>query len=263
MRHWRFHLILLLLFCFGAILVGRLAYLQIVNQGLYKALAQGQQNVNVLARGARGAVFLQDKNANLYTLASNQKMPSAFISPAELKNHEDVANKLAEILQLDEASILSRFQNEDSFFETLKKHISETEVQQIQDLKLAGVGVRQEQVRSYPQASLAAHVIGFTNQDGEGQYGIEGYYDKKLAGKERIGAGAKNPASYLLAVFASTNQDGEDIVLTLDYNIQSVTEQLLEKAEANLGIEEGTIIVMDPVSGKILALASVPSFDPN
>ena len=263
MRYWRFHLVLFLLLCFGAILGGRLAYLQIVNQGLYKALAQGQQNVSALTRGARGAVFLQDKNGNLYTLASNQKVPSAFVSPAELKNPEDTASKLAQILQLEEEFILSKFQNKDSFFETLKKRISETEVQQIQDLKLAGAGVRQEQMRSYPQASLAAHVIGFTNQDGEGQYGIEGYYDSKLAGKEGAGAGARNPANYLLAVFASTSQNGEDIVLTLDYNIQSVAEQLLEKAEANLDIEAGTIIVVDPVSGKILALASTPSFDPN
>ena len=263
MRHWRFHFVVLFLFCFFAILVGRLAYLQIVNQGLYKALAQGQQNVSIPSRGERGAVFLQDKNGNLYTAATNQKIPSAFVSPAELKNPEDAARKLAQILQLEEEFILSKIQNKDSFFEILKRRISETEAQQIQDLKLAGVGIRQEQVRAYPQISLAAHVIGFTNQDGKGQYGVEGYYDNKLAGKEGVGVAAKNPASYLLAVFASTNRNGEDVVLTLDYNIQSVAEQLLEKARINLNIEEGTIIAMDPTSGKIIALANTPSFDPN
>ncbi|MEK7542343.1 MAG: penicillin-binding protein 2, partial [Patescibacteria group bacterium] len=121
----------------------------------------------------------------------------------------------------------------------------------------------QEQVRSYPQATLAAHVVGFTNQDGNGQYGAEEHYNSLLEGKEGIKTGAKNPASYLLAAFAVASQDGQNIILTMDYNIQQVAESLLEKAKVNLGIEGGTIIVMDPSSGKILALANNPTFDPN
>ncbi len=263
MRHWRANLVLFLLFGLGVIIVGRLVFLQIINQGFYKALAQGQQNVSTFTKGERGTLFVQDKNGNFFILASNQKVPFAFVSPAEVKNREETAFALAKILQLEPNVILSKLQNENSLFEVLKKRISEVQVQQIQEFALAGVYVGQEQVRSYPQATLAAHVVGFTNQDGNGQYGAEEHYNSLLEGKEGIKTGAKNPASYLLAAFAVASQDGQNIILTMDYNIQQVAESLLEKAKVNLGIEGGTIIVMDPSSGKILALANNPTFDPN
>ena len=263
MRSWRANLVLIFLFGFGAIIVGRLVFLQILNQGFYKALAQGQQNISAFAKGERGTIFIQDKNGDRYVLASNLRIPFAFVSPAEVKNPEAAAEKLAAILQIEKEEIISKLQNTSSLFEVLKKRISEEEAVKIQDLKLKGVYVEQEQVRSYPQATLASHVAGFTNQDGQGQYGAEEQFNDILEGKEGIRAGAKSPASYLLAAFNNPSQDGADVTLTLDYNIQSVAESLLKKAEASLGIEGGSIIVMDPSSGKILALANTPTFDPN
>lgn len=263
MKYWRTNVVLLLLFAFGALMVGRLVFLQIVHEGFYKALAQGQQNIHLFAKGERGTLYVQDKNNNLYTLASNQRIPFAFVSPAEVKNHQETAVKLAEILQLEQDFVFSKLQNQDSLFEVLRKRISQTQVQDIQNLKLPGVYIGEEQVRSYPQEALAAHVTGFTNQDGNGQYGIEEYYNNILDGQEGVKIGAKNPANYLLATFANGSQDGKDIILTLDYNIQSVSESLLGKAHENLGIQGGTIIVMEPRTGKILALANTPTFDPN
>ena len=260
MKHWRANLVLLLLFVFGAIIVERLFFLQIVNEGFYKALARGQQSMTTLAKGERGTVYLQDKSGNLYTLASNQRIPFAFVSPAEVVDQQEMVAKITEILQLERDTVLLKLQNSDSLFEPLKKHISETEVQQIRDLDLAGVYIGQEQTRSYPQATLAAHVTGFTNHDGKGQYGIEEYYNSLLNGTEGIKRSVKNPASYFLHAFS---QDGQDIVLTIDYNIQSMAEILLERAKENHDIEEGTIIVIDPMTGSILALANYPSFDPN
>ena len=260
MKHWRANLVLLLLFVFGAIIVERLFFLQIVNEGFYKALARGQQSMTTLAKGERGTVYLQDKSGNLYTLASNQRIPFAFVSPAEVVDQQKTAAKITEVLQLEQDTVLLKLQNSDSLFEPLKKHISETEVQQIRDLDLAGVYIGQEQTRSYPQATLAAHVTGFTNHDGKGQYGIEEYYNSLLNGTEGIKRSVKNPASYFLHAFS---QDGQDIVLTIDYNIQSMAEILLERAKENHDIEEGTIIVIDPMTGSILALANYPSFDPN
>ena len=263
MSSWRLYFVLFLLFCLGALVSGRLVFLQIVNHGFYKALAQGQQTATALAKGERGSVFLQDKHGTLYALAANQKIPFAFVSPAELKKTEEAVSSLSEILQLEPEFILSKLQNKQSYFEVLKKPIADSEAQQIRDLKIAGVYAGMEQTRSYPQGTLAAHVIGFTNQDGKGQYGIEENRNAQLEGKEGIRAIFKNPAHYLLTAFAIASKDGQDIVLTLDYNIQSVAESLLERAETGLKIEGGTIIVMDPASGKILALANAPSFNPS
>ncbi|MEK7542368.1 MAG: hypothetical protein AAB524_01570, partial [Patescibacteria group bacterium] len=144
MRHWRANLVLFLLFGLGVIIVGRLVFLQIINQGFYKALAQGQQNVSTFTKGERGTLFVQDKNGNFFILASNQKVPFAFVSPAEVKNREETAFALAKILQLEPNVILSKLQNENSLFEVLKKRISEVQVQQIQEFALAGVYVGQE-----------------------------------------------------------------------------------------------------------------------
>lgn len=260
MKHWRVNLVLVLLLALGIVIGGRLFFVQVVNEGYYKALARGQQSMTTLAKGERGTVYVQDKNGNLYTLASNQKIPFAFISPAEVADHQETATKIAEILQLGQDTILLKLQNPDSLFEPLKKDISETEVRQIRDLNLPGVYIGQEQIRAYPQATLASHVSGFTNRDGEGQYGIEEHYNSLLDGTEGIKRSVKNPASYFLNAFS---RDGQDIILTIDYNIQSVAESLLEKAEENLGIEGGTIIVMDPSSGEIMALTNTPTFDPN
>jgi len=128
MKHWRANLVLFLLFGLGAIIVGRLVFVQIVNEGFYKALARGQQSITAFAKGERGTLYLQDKNGNLYTLASNQRIPFAFVSPAEVVDQQETANKITEILQLEQDTVLLKLQNSDSLFEPLKKHISETEV---------------------------------------------------------------------------------------------------------------------------------------
>lgn len=263
MKPWRANLVLIILFGLGAIIIGRLIFLQIIDQGFYKAFAQGQQNINSFAKGERGSIFLQDKNGSLYILASNLRVPYVFVSPAEVKDPEQTSQSLAEILQIEKEEIALALQNQNSLHEVLKKRISEAEEQKIQDLKLPGVHVAQEQVRSYPQGELASHVAGFTNQDGEGQYGVEEYAHEVLDGKEGIRSGSRNPASYLLSAFHTATKNGDDVVLTIDYNIQSLAESLLEKAESSLGLEGATIIVMDPASGKILALAARPTFDPN
>ena len=264
MRHWRANLILLLLFGVGAIIAGRLVFLQVLNEGFYKAFAQGQQNMTTFSKGERGSIFVQDKNDNRYTLAANLTIPFVFVSPAEIQeNSAEIVQQLTETLAIEADDIVPKLDKKQSLFEIIKKDITKDEVEQIQKLGISGVHIGQERIRAYPQGAFAAHVAGFTNQDGLGQYGVEEYYNDVLEGKEGLKAGAKNPASYLLNVFAASSKDGEDIVLTLDYNIQSVAESLLSEAEANLSIEGGSVIVLEPSTGRILALANAPTFDPN
>jgi len=114
--------------------------------------------------------------------------------------------------------------------------------------QLLAVDIKQESEneisRNYPQGTMASSLIGFVGGEGAGQYGVEGYYDGELEGEEK-------------------SDGGEDIFLTVDYNVQFAAENLLIKASQNLKIEGGQIIVMDPKTGKILALADYPNFDPN
>jgi cell division protein FtsI (penicillin-binding protein 3)/stage V sporulation protein D (sporulation-specific penicillin-binding protein) len=117
--------------------------------------------------------------------------------------------------------------------------------------------------RYYPQKFLAAQIVGFFGGEDKGQYGVEGYYDEILTGEIKFQEGERNPWINFFSSEKTQPQKGADLVLTIDYNIQFKAEQLLKQAKENLNIEGGEIIVMDPMSGKIFAMANFPDFDPN
>lgn len=259
---WRRTLLLLVIVCMGIGLLSRLAYLQIFEYGFYKALAQGQQNLSSYGRGVRGDIFIQDRLGNLHLLATNQKLPYVFASPPEVQDAQDEAQKLADILSIPSEEILPKLQRKESLYEPIKKRITDEEKTRMAELNLRGIYLGEENVRSYPLGSLASHVAGFVNTEGKGQYGVEGYYNDVLGGKEGLLKSSWNPATYFLSN-RETVEDGSDIVLTLDYNIQAVAEELLQKVRQELNVEKASIIVMDPADGKLLALANIPSFDPN
>ncbi|OHA62862.1 MAG: hypothetical protein A3E07_00930 [Candidatus Wildermuthbacteria bacterium RIFCSPHIGHO2_12_FULL_45_9] len=265
--NWRLSIILAGIFLFGAIIGGRLVFVQIFQYGFYKALAQGQQTLQTFSQGDRGRIFAQDKAGNRYVLAMNQQRAFAFLSPAEMNlteaEKEKFAEELASILMLEKAFVKGQLEKDGSLYELLKRDLALGEQQSLETLGYKGLYVGAETVRAYPQEMMAAHVVGFTNTDGIGQYGVEGYFDEELRGIEGIKMQAKNPAGYLLSVFRDTAQDGSDVALTLDYNIQAEAEKLLKRGQEQLRIEGGSIVVMEPASGKILAMASVPNFDLN
>ncbi|MDP2735350.1 MAG: penicillin-binding protein 2 [bacterium] len=263
MRNWRILFIVILLLASGGGLIARLAFLQIYSHGFYKALAKGQQSLPSVAVGERGDIFFTDKQGSLYTAATVRKVPFVFVVPREVEDKESAAALLAEALAVPEESIAGRLLKEESLFEVLKRQLTAKEEEAVRELGLPGVYVRQESVRFYPYEALASRVLGFVNQDWEGQYGVEKRYDARLQGKEGLARTIRNVAGYLLQTGGDTLQDGEDVRLTIDFNIQSMAEALLERAAANHGIEEGTVIVMDPMTGAILALANYPTFDPN
>ena len=266
MSHWRTNLILIFIILFGATLIGRLIYIQIINHDYWRALAQGQQKIFEPILGDRGEIFLQDSNLleDLRPLAINKSEKFCYVSPKEIKNKQETAENLSKILNLTEGELLAKFKNEESLFVPLKHRLTAKEVQNLTELNLPGVYLREEKVREYPQQYLASHLVGFFGGSGIGQYGLEGYYDDILQGKEEFIEGEKGPGGYL--IFNSENYQtskGSNLILTIDYNIQYFSETLLREAQENLNIEGGQILVMDPNSGKIIALADFPNFNPN
>jgi len=259
MKNWRVNLILVFIFLFSCLIIGRLIYLQIVEKGYWRALAQGQQKFFTQIQSKRGEIFFQSG----VPLAINRNFDLVYLSPNEIEKPEEVAKSLSEILNLNENLILEKITGKDSFYELIKNKLTEEEVSNLKKLNLSGVYLGQETLRYYPQQFLASQVIGFLGGDGTGQYGIEGYYDQELRGKEGFGEGEWSPWGLLIKKARAEAQKGSDIILTLDYNIQFLAEKLLEKAKENLDIEGGQIIVVDPNSGKILALANFPNFNPN
>jgi len=265
MKNWRTNLILFFFFLFGATIIGRLIYIQILNRQLYKALALGQQQFSIQVQGERGEIFLKDRE-NLLPLAINKTWPFCYIWPKEIKNKEEVAEKLGSILNLDENEILEKIKNEESLFTPIKSKLTEEEVEKIKELNFGGIYLGKEVLRYYPQESLGSQVIGFLGGEGKGQYGIEGFYDEILTAEKGYLEGERGLGGNLIFLNSenlSLIQKGADIVLNIDYNIQFVAEKLLESAKEKFEIEKGQIIVIDPHSGKILALANFPNFNPN
>jgi len=268
-KFWRVNLILVFFFLLGMIILGRLFFIQIIQHEYWKALAQGQQKFFSQIEGERGKIFLEDSGSenNLIPLAINKEWEFIYISPQETsgdsENISEITKNLSQILGIDEKLILAKSQKSDSLFEMIKNKLSQEEVDLLKKTNLPGVYLGTENIRYYPREEFASQVIGFFGGEKTGQYGIEGYYNEILRGTEGFQVGEKSARGYLIKMIHKTVKKGADVILTLDYNIQFMAEKLLREAKENLDFEKGQIIVGDPSTGKIIAMAEFPNFNPN
>jgi len=262
MRFPRINFIFILIFLFWAVIIAKLFFIQIQNYSFYKALAQGQQKLITQIQGRRGEIFLKD-GQDLKPLAVNRTWPFIYAWPTEIKNKEEVADRLGQILNLEKEEILEKIKNEESLFVILKQKLTEEEVQNLKKSNLSGIYLGEEKLRDYPLESFASHLLGFFGGEKRGQYGLEDFYNEILEGEEGILEGERIFGKPLIFSNFSPDKEGSDLILTIDYNVQFMAEKLLKEAKEKFEIEEGQIIVIDPDSGKVFALAHFPSFNPN
>jgi len=241
-KNWRINLIFFFIIIFSAVIISRLIYLQILKGDFYKALSQGLHNSFPETQIERGEIFLKGGEP----LAINIDLPFVFVSPKKIKSFEETAEALSQILNLDKNSVLEKLEK-DNFYSLIKRKLTQKEVEDLKKLNLEGVYVSEEKVRYYPQENLASQLIGFLGAQGIGQYGLEESFNDILENGQT----------------STEIKKGQDLILTIDYDIQFEAEILLEKAKENLEIESGQIIVIEPNSGKIIALANFPNFNPN
>jgi cell division protein FtsI/penicillin-binding protein 2 len=258
---WRINLIIFIILIWGGIILARLVYLQIIHDDFYKALAKGQQEIVESILGPRGEIFLYDKD-KLSVLATNKIWFLCYATPAQIENEERTALLLAENLGISKEELLSKFKKKEKLFVVLKRKVTDQEAEILKKLNLKGIYLKKERYRYYPYSDLASDILGFVDSQGKGRYGVEGYFDNLLTGKEAWIKKELNPFNFVKDLNDELFK-GADIVLTIDKNIQFQAQRLLKKAKEELEIEGGQIIVIDPISGKILALADWPSFDPN
>ncbi len=256
MKHLRINIIFIIIAICATAIIGRLFYIQVLNEDFYKALAHGQQKIFSLSYGERGEIFFKDNEI----LATNVLEKYAFISPREIKEQEKTAEIISKVLDLDKLFVLEKIKK-DSLFESIKRNLTDEEISALGEINIHGFYLGEESKRSYPYDFLASQIIGFVSGDNIGQYGIEEYWNNTLTGKDQVVE--KGIDSWLSFQSKQGSEKGSDIILTIDYNIQYQAEKLLKQAKEQLNIEAGTIIVIDPISGKILCFANFPGFNPN
>jgi cell division protein FtsI/penicillin-binding protein 2 len=271
--NWRINVILILIFIFGAAIISRLFFLQILDRKLYEAQALGQQTSFDNVVGLRGQIFCENSQEqkgrsvssgssdNFKSLAINKDSWTISVNPKDIKDKPVFAETLSKNISQSKDQILSEISSQDSYV-VIQKNLSSEDYNKIKASNIKGLSFENNPQRFYPQGEMASQVLGFLGGEGSGQYGAEGYYDDILKGKP----GVTEESSGINSLFSDNNQislDGSDVYLTIDYNIQFQAEQLLKAEQKKDGIDSGQIIVMKPDTGKILALANFPNFDPN
>lgn len=254
------NLVLILIFILGGVVLSRLFYLQISEGPKYKALATGQQNNVLDVEGRRGDVYF----SNGESLALTERDPLVFVSPEEVEDKSMAAEKLAEILGIDKAEIEGKLNKQGSYYQVIQRSVSKEIAEKVKTLNIKGVAIdEKKEKRYYPNNQTASQLIGFINEDKVGQYGIEEFYDDKLSGKKAATTVDRNPWGFMFSPEDTSKLNGESLTLTIDYNIQFMAEKYLAEGIEKYGAEGGNIIVMNPNTGEVIAMAQNPGFDPN
>jgi cell division protein FtsI/penicillin-binding protein 2 len=241
------------------VICARLVRLQVSQHEELRGKAERQQQASDNLTPKRGVIY--DRNGN--ELARSVQVKSLYATPAEITDPEGCASKLSRILDMDSETIYRRLMTKSLAAVAIKRKLTDTEASAVDALGLAGLRFVPEMKRIYVTGATAAHVIGFVDFEERGKSGVEQVYDQLICG---------SGGRLLLEVDALKKSydhqieewvPGASVTLTLDTVIQHYVEKALLAAVRSTGSRGGTIVVMRPTTGEILALANAPTFDPN
>ena len=251
----------------GGLFVTRLFYLQIMQHDFYAKKAVAEQVNQYTLFPSRGVIYAKDGD-QMTPLVMNQAVYLVFADPTLVKDKAKVEQVIKRVAggeavdNLDE--LLGRTT---SRYQILARQITREQRDLIDKEDLAGVNFQESQRRVYPEGSLAAQVLGYVNNEGEGQYGIEGALNEDLAGK--TGLRKATTDVYKVPLMLDSKNDvevpaveGKSPVLSIDRSIQSYVEQALADGLKGVKATKGSAIVMDPHTGKVLAMANMPTYNP-
>jgi cell division protein FtsI (penicillin-binding protein 3) len=237
---------------------GRLTYLQLFRHSDYMTRASRQQRRTIEITPKRGAIY----DRNMHALAMSVPVQSAFAVPAEIKDAGMATRLLAGVLGMPQEVLREKLEGSGSFV-WIQRKLPPEKVEAIQSLNLKGVYFQEEYKRYYPKRDMAAHVLGFVDVDEKGLGGVEHQYDEAIRGKaEKIIVMADARQRWFDGGEAQRDR-GASVILTLDEKIQYIAERELAAAIETSRAVAGSVIVQDPNSGAILALANWPKYNPN
>lgn len=267
--HSRTDILAIILIGFMAIFVLRLFWLQIVKHSEYVEIARQVQQRSFVIPAVRGEIYMMD-GKEAVPVVLNQAVYTVIADPAIVKNGErsTIADRLRETVGGELVGELdSKLSNKKSRYEVLARNISRQQAEKLKEHDFQGVGFQRTSIRNYPEGQLGAHVLGFVNAEGKGQYGVEQGLNDKLKGRDGMLQSVTDVRQVPLTVGKDNiriePKAGENIILSIDRNIQSYAEEALKRGVEKAGATEGSVLIMDPSDGEVVAMANFPTYRPD
>ncbi|OIO48927.1 MAG: hypothetical protein AUJ34_02120 [Parcubacteria group bacterium CG1_02_41_12] len=260
-------------FIFGVILIYRLADLQLINTQEIQASAARQQSTVRILPAERGKIFYKERIGDEeFPVATNRSYNQVFIIPKDIQDPIKAAEKLLPLVEpygLDEETLLFRLSKQNDIYEPLAHKLTDEELEPFIGLDLIGLESEDEKARFYPDADLLAHITGFvgvSEQGKVGQYGLEGFFENELKGKDGLIEGKTDIFGRLIqtgTLKRTQGEPGDDLLLTIQRTLQAYVCRKLDEKIEQIRAAGGSVIIVNPDTGAILAMCSSPSFDPN
>lgn len=261
----RIWIVFAILIIFYSIIIARLFYWQVLDSDRWRLDASAQYYLEFTLPAARGTISASDGQP----LVMNQPVELIYATPPKINDLPRFVAQAAPILSLDQNKLTADLSQPGRVWVPLAHRVEIGLTQKLKDLKLSGLGFEKESKRYYPESSMSAQLLGFVGSDENGHdtgyFGLEGYYDRELRGKDGVIQLEKDVKGAPILVGEEKRiapQDGRNLVLWLDRTVQYSVQRRLLTGLQKYGAKEGSVVVMDPKTGGILAMASFPSYDP-
>jgi cell division protein FtsI/penicillin-binding protein 2 len=245
----------------GLILIAQLTRWQVVQHGTFVDLAKRQNEREIVLKPTRGNIY--DANHHLLAVDTIQYEVSA--SPQLISNPRETSDRVYRLLNIPRETLLDSFEGE-ALWVPLSRNASREVGETLLGWEITGISASPRSKRAYPENALGAHLLGFVNDNSQGYYGVEGYYDNLLQGLAGRQRGEHGPFGDIIPLgdFEITlPTEGADLYLTLDRSIQQMAEEELAAAVEEYGAEGGSVIIYNPKTGALMASANLPNYDPN
>lgn len=266
-KYRKSEILAVIMLVFVAIIVSNLFYIQIIRHNYYKEQAYQEQVAKFILPAKRGQIYAKD-GSSITPLVLNEPVYIAYADPQQLT---DPLKLEKAIKQIAGGNIVDGYKdtlgNKKLRYVVLARKLSHSQAELLKKENIAGVGLTEVDQRVYPEGGLAAQLLGYVNNEGKGQYGVEEALNKRLKGTDGKLQAVTDVRRIPLTV--SNNdvsippRDGENLVLSVDRNIQSYAESALKSGLQRVNATKGSVIIMNPNNGQIMAMANYPSYDPS
>lgn len=242
----------------------RLFTKSVLEHAHYATLASNQHTIREDLPSHRGVIYAHDGPTTLFPIALNERRYDVSVIPNRVTDPKGLAGALSAILELDSGELLEKIDNDKPYLPPLKRRVDRSTVDHVIALPYRGISVTPVDARLYPEGEFASQLLGFVNAENVGSYGVESRYNELLLGKSGSLLGRKDTFGRLVSITGSVAPEpGSSLVLTVDRTIQYLAEQALREGVEQYGAGGGSVVVLQPKTGAIIALANQPSYDPN